>query len=147
MQTLTVFLADYLIVVIYGLVLHLWTNRSTRQLAIASLASSFIAWIISIIIKNLFYFPRPYIVSSTPPLVGFLLDGTFPSSHTALSFALAFSVFTKKRPLGLLLLSLSILVASARVFGGVHTLTDVLAGAALGTISTLLVQYYFRSRS
>jgi undecaprenyl-diphosphatase len=137
MNLITLFLADYLIFAIFLIVFFLWVYKSEHKLILVGVSSSVIAWIISLLIKTFFYLPRPFIITSTQPLIGFLMDGTFPSSHSSLAFALSSSVFIKKPRLGMVLFFLSVLMVSARVFGGVHTVTDVIAGAVIGVLTTI----------
>lgn len=61
--------------------------------------------------------------------------GSFPSGHTARAFMLAVTMLGLGPPwLGLVLLIWAPLVGMARVAMGVHYLSDVLAGAVLGSI-------------
>jgi len=59
---------------------------------------------------------------------------SFPSSHSMVAFALAFTVLWFNRPLGIVMLILAVLVAWGRVFVGVHYPLDVAAGAILGGV-------------
>ncbi len=69
------------------------------------------------------------IVSRPPRLVGGM-----PSGHAAVAFALAAAVFfiSRSGPLSLLAVVLAGLVGQSRLEGGLHTLAEVAAGAALG---------------
>jgi membrane-associated phospholipid phosphatase len=62
---------------------------------------------------------------------------SFPSGHTASAFGLALALGLIERRLAPLLLALATLVAAARVTLGAHYLSDVVAGAALGSAVTL----------
>ncbi|MGE5559238.1 MAG: diacylglycerol kinase [Bacillota bacterium] len=79
---------------------------------------------------------------------GTFLKGGMPSGHSALSFALGTAVVIlsgkNARPLvTLLVLLLCLLVAESRVESGTHTVLEVLAGALLGILSTLLIYQVF----
>ncbi len=58
--------------------------------------------------------------------------GSFPSDHAALFFALAAAVWSQSRWLGLLALLSALFGVLPRVYLGLHYLSDVVAGAALG---------------
>lgn len=62
---------------------------------------------------------------------------SFPSGHSAASFAAATVVFAYFRRWGAAALGLAALIAFSRVFLFVHYPTDVLAGAALGALCAL----------
>ena len=72
---------------------------------------------------------------------------SFPSGHTATSFAcasvLAFLV-PRAAPLAYLLAAA---IGYSRLYVGVHWPTDVIAGAALGTVTALLLLAAVRTRS
>ena len=58
--------------------------------------------------------------------------GSFPSDHAALFFALAAVVWRQSRWLGLLAMCSALFGVLPRVYLGLHYLSDVVAGAALG---------------
>ena len=73
-------------------------------------------------------FPDPH------PLVGVPSSGSFPSGHSASSFACA-ALLAWLTPLPKVpLFALAALIAFSRVYNGVHYPLDVLGGAALGLL-------------
>ncbi len=70
-----------------------------------------------------------------------LLRGGMPSGHTALAFSVwaAISLVTENPLISLLVLVLALLIAKSRVVEKVHSVWEVLAGAAIGTLLTVLV--------
>jgi undecaprenyl-diphosphatase len=60
--------------------------------------------------------------------------GSFPSLHAANFFAMAFVAWAADRRIGIAALAIAAAVALSRVYVGVHWPTDVLAGAAWGTL-------------
>ncbi len=71
----------------------------------------------------------------------FQLQGGMPSGHTALAFALATSVFfvTQSGAAVLLAALIAALVAQSRIEARIHRWPEVVAGALLGILVTLLV--------
>lgn len=65
-------------------------------------------------------------------------DFSFPSGHTASSFAAATAIFIRNKRLGAAAFILSALVGFSRLYLYVHYPTDVLCGAALGLLSALI---------
>ena len=66
-------------------------------------------------------------------------DSSFPSDHAAAAFGIAVAALLTYRFAGRILLAVAIVVALSRVAVGAHYPTDVLAGAAVGSIMALLV--------
>jgi undecaprenyl-diphosphatase len=91
------------------------------------------------VITHLWARPRPFLVHPATVLVTSALDGSFPSDHATFVFAAAMSLVLFSRRLGVPALGFACLVAFSRVFVGAHYVTDVLAGAAIGSASALLV--------
>jgi undecaprenyl-diphosphatase len=125
--------------------LWFWPPRvqsQTRKAVVYAVVAGVLALVINVIIGHFFYRPRPFVYE--PLLVHQLLqhkpDTSFPSDHAAGSFAFAVGLFyaSKKRE-GIFGLIFAAAIAVARVFVGLHWPTDVLAGAAIGVISGLIV--------
>ena len=72
--------------------------------------------------------------------------GSFPSDHAALFFALAAVVWGQSRWLGLLAVLSALFGVLPRVYLGLHYLSDVVAGAALG-IGLVLMLWRFGPRT
>ena len=68
-------------------------------------------------------------------------SGGMPSGHSALGFSLATAVIfiTSNGLVAILVLLLSLLVAQSRVESGIHSITEVVVGAALGILFTILI--------
>lgn len=72
----------------------------------------------------------------------FRLQGGMPSWHTAVAAALGTAILLTSRPGGavpILAVLLVLLVAESRLEAGIHTLPEVLTGALLGFLVTLLL--------
>ncbi|MBI4035273.1 MAG: phosphatase PAP2 family protein [Candidatus Chisholmbacteria bacterium] len=136
------FLASFLVwFMVAGLfVLARKPGPSRREMVLHSLLAAFLAWSIAHLIKLVFPTPRPFELNGDTPLTLFAKsDGSFPSGHTALAFALATSVFLHRHKVGLIFILAAIVVGLARVFGNVHYPVDILGGAAIGVTTALLI--------
>lgn len=86
--------------------------------------------------------PRPY---EAHPGEAHLLglsrssDPSFPSDHATAAYAIAVAILLRHRKAGVLAFILATLVAVSRVALGTHYPTDILGGAALGTLAALLL--------
>jgi undecaprenyl-diphosphatase len=142
-----IFCADYLIFVMVFLVI-VWTifNKNDRRadeiIILEIILSGFFGYLVKIFI-NLFYFrPRPFSAHDVNLLIGKLADGSFPSAHAFLSFAMAFMIYFYSKKLGIVFLVLAALVSISRIYVGVHYPLDILGGILLGAFSALLIKKY-----
>lgn len=101
----------------------------------------FLALLGSLIINNLFLKNlvarvRPYeAIPELLPLIEKQPDDSFPSGHTASSFAAASILFRRlPRRFGVPALLLAALIAFSRLYLGVHYLSDILCGLASGVV-------------
>lgn len=80
--------------------------------------------------------PRPYEVLDIDPLIARDKKGeSFPSRHVFSVFVIAAAWGYVCPPVGAALLAVGVLLALARVVGGVHFPRDVLAGAGIGLLA------------
>jgi undecaprenyl-diphosphatase len=118
---------------------HRWKLASASALASAALALE-----ANQLIAKVWHRPRPY---ETHPALYHLSkshDPSFPSDHASAAFAIAFAVFLFDRMVGTLFLAVAVVIGLARVLIGVHYPGDVLAGAAVGLLTALVVVYLGR---
>lgn len=116
----------------------------TRRALIVSVGTAALAIIISVIIGKLWFVPRPFVVLGhlDHMLIHHKADASFPSDHAALAFSLAFTVLRRKTWVGWVNLLAAIAVMIARVWVGVHWPTDVIGGAALGFVCSLIIWHW-----
>ena len=90
----------------------------------------------NVILKPLIARTRPYDVNTAVELlIRAPRDYSFPSGHTAASFAAAAALwFADKKKLAIPALVLAVLIAFSRMYFYVHYPTDVLGGAILGMV-------------
>lgn len=88
--------------------------------------------------------PRPYEVMKFTPVSfkkNLKAGQSFPSRHTGCAAVIAIAILAYDLPLGLVMLLLAILVGLSRIIAGVHYISDVCAGMALGIIIGLIGFY------
>ena len=118
-----------------GLVFTLYKKTRTFGICILT-ALVFEVLSCNVILKPLVARPRPF--TSDPARILLIPrpeDYSFPSGHTAVSFAAASAAwFMKKRKTGVAFGAVACLIAFSRLYLYVHYPTDVLAGAVIGIL-------------
>ncbi len=107
----------------------------TRKLGLSvALALILDLLLCNILIKPLVARPRPYTLRDVSLLVSPPSDFSFPSGHTAASFAASFALLFAKAPkrLWLSALILGALIALTRLYLYVHYPSDILGGILVG---------------
>ena len=79
--------------------------------------------------------PRPDDLGTVPQLP----DPAFPSGHTSNAFSFATTLSYYHRKVAPFLFAWAILIAFSRVFLGFHYFTDLLGGAAVGIVISLVI--------
>ena len=137
MLYLTVFLAQGLIwAVPAGMVLGwLCGNEKMRRTLLIATASGALGLCISMVIGLAWPHPRPFMLGLGHRLIPHAADASFPSDHLTLWWAVAFSLWFKRRRLGTALALLGIPIAWARIYLGVHFPLDMLGAAVVAGFS------------
>ena len=90
-------------------------------------------------LKPLFLRERPFYVHDFSIIVSTPTSSSFPSTHSAMSFAGAVVLFWGKRMWGIIALIFASIVGFSRVYLLVHYPSDILVGAIFGVAIGLIV--------
>ena len=132
------------------LALVVWIGaRGERRLFWQVMLSLALTLILVYILKYFFPHQRPYVTYELPLLPGINVgpEGSFPSAHAALAFALASIVWDQKHRWGILLLLMAVLVAVGRVMLLVHFPSDVIAGGLIGFACAIVTSRLLPTKS
>jgi membrane-associated phospholipid phosphatase len=84
--------------------------------------------------------PRPFVADPAVQLFAHhAADPGFPSDHATAAFAIAVALLLRHRAWGAVVMAFAVVLAVARVAMGVHYPSDVVGGAALGTLVALVL--------
>ncbi len=118
----------------------------TRRAGIVSALALFCSLVVNNgILKNVVARIRPYEqIDSLVLMIEKQVDFSFPSGHSAASFAAATAIcLNLPKRFGIPALILAALIALSRLYVGVHYPTDVLSGAVSGIACAWLAQLIF----
>jgi undecaprenyl-diphosphatase len=136
--------------VILPFVLLLIVIKGTRRCGWQCLTAYAIAGVASMVIKRFSSRFRPGYpddgVFVAPDEEIFL--NSFPSGHTAIAFAIAFTILLawpgpRRRVVGIIALTVATLVGLSRIYRGVHWPTDIVASIALAFLAALCAWLLF----
>ena len=136
------FLASFLIWFLFLGLIILWIidGKFKKEYVLHALFAVAILFFLTFFIKELFPKDRPYIIDHVIPLTYTIpVDGSFPSAHTAIAFAIATTIFLHDRRVGLWFFFGALLVALGRVMADVHYPSDAIFGAIIGFLVAWLV--------
>lgn len=125
--------------IIFALIFLLW--RPYRKVGITAIVAMIFSFLFNnLLLKNLISRTRPYeVIDGLTLLVAPATDFSFPSGHSATSFAAAV-VFARllgwRR--GVWFLVLALCISLSRLYVGIHYPTDVLFGIVSGTCMGML---------
>ena len=126
---------------------HEWFIRQPHKIPrslVRIFVPGIVVWVFAWVLKAWFFLPRPIIVLGIVPIITVNDQyGAFPSAHATFFGALAVSIYFRDRRTGLLFFCAALVVAFARVAGGVHWPSDALGGLALGAVAAVLAQFGF----
>lgn len=126
--------------------------------ALLMLSAQIAAGLVTQIFKRIFNEPRPKRYFSEffpdvdlPQVIGVHMHSShsFPSGHTASAFAFFFTLvlLTSNRALQFLYCMLAILVGYSRIYLSQHFANDVLVGAIIGVVMTIVSMYFIDKKS
>ena len=128
-----------------GLYLMLLVILSTRnkKLITKSIAALALVFAVDFIINLIWYRPRPFVGNEVNLLVNQGATASFPSRHAMMAFSMAASFYLWNKRYSIIMFVLAAFIALSRVWVGVHYLSDITAGAILGVVVALIIEYVF----
>ncbi len=128
----------------------LWKhNLRWRRIGIGCLWAIALSGIGAQIVKHLVGRPRPRTGMGANMLVGFAWDSdwhSFPSGHTAVSFALAAWLAAHSPRYAVLFYGIAMFISVGRILSGSHYASDVLGGMAVGLAVGWLMDFRRRAK-
>jgi len=137
-----VFMSTYLLWILIAAALL--ASRSCRFYArfafLSSLFAAALGYVVNAIIGWLYFRPRPFEALGFNPIHFPATQKSFPSDHTTIAWAIAFSVFYYNRRWGLLLMLFALCASLGRMLAGVHYVSDVVGGIIVAGIAAFVAR-------
>ncbi len=139
MDALIIFGAKYLFILSPLICLYLFYKASDevrREILIFAGITLPIAFILSVIARNLYFNPRPFVVGEFIPLISHTPDNGFPSDHILLLASLAMvgvRFFSYKFMISLW--GITLIVGITRILAGVHHSIDIMGSILIAILS------------
>ena len=141
-----IFSAKYLGYVLLAVFLILFIKNRNKSFLLVPLISALVSRFVFTEIIRFFYFrPRPFVEKALIPLIEHAPDASFPSGHAAFYFALSVGVYWHNKKAGLWFFAASAAISLARVFAGVHYISDILGGFVVAILSYWLVKSFSKN--
>jgi len=110
----------------------------SSEVALHLVLSVVAALVFSVVVKELFLVPRPFILDGEIPKAGLAPFSSLPSTHTAVAFALATAVTLHQKSLGVMLFTIAALFSIGRVLANVHYPLDIILGMLIGVLTSVI---------
>lgn len=123
--------------------------KRTRKYGLLMFASLVLTYLVNnLLLKDLIDRARPYeMLDNVQRLIGKQHDASFPSGHSASSFAAAMCIYLNgPKKYGIPALLLALLIALSRLYVGVHYPGDIVTGAIIGSLMAWLVYKVYDAR-
>ena len=140
MDFLIIFSAEYLLYIAFVFaVLRIYFRHERKhhiRHIMTVVGTPVLAWAVSHTLKDITARPRPDLTAAL-----IIPDSlySFPSGHATLMFALAATMYAYDKRAGWILFWLALVTGASRVLAGVHYWYDILAGAILGYVVSLII--------
>lgn len=150
MDTIFIFGAKYLFIFsLLGLALYISTSpvETRKKLAVFLLVSLPFTYLAGLGARQVYFNPRPFMVSEVEPLIEHEADNGFPSDHVLLVGTLSAAMIFFDRKYAWWLWGITIFVAISRVYAGVHHFLDVGASVIIALLCAILVKTYLWNKT
>ncbi|MGL4761714.1 MAG: phosphatase PAP2 family protein [Sarcina sp.] len=120
--------------------------KRTRKIGVILYLSQILNIIVVTILKDTIQRPRPFLtLTDLHPLISLPTSYSFPSGHASSAFAGALVIAYMLRKWAVPAYALAITIAFSRVYLGVHYPSDIIVGAVIGTISSIIIITFYNN--
>lgn len=145
LDKLMIFISKYVIYIFMALLLVefilsiLAKNNYMKKITMSCTLIIALDMLLVFILGKVHFVNRPFVFNKVNLLYPHKLTSSFPSDHAVVTLCIALGIFKFNKPLGKILIFLSVVVGFSRIYVGQHYPLDVIAGFILAIISTSLL--------
>ena len=137
MIDLAIFIANDTFYLLALLLLLLWCfgDQQRKDYALKAVFLTAISLSIGLIISQVYFHPRPFMIGVGHTFIQHAPDASFPSDHMLIFSTIALSyLFSQRKVAGIILLVLAFFVAWSRVYLGVHFPLDMVGAFCIALL-------------
>ena len=149
MDAFFVFVSIYVIILpVLILALYFYNQKvhASWKIIIFFAISLSLSFILSLIAREMYVNPRPFVVGNFTPLIPHDSGNGFPSDHTLLASAIAASLWFFNKRVGLLVFAITILIGVSRVYVGVHHPIDIIGSICISSFSAFVASIVIKNK-
>jgi len=135
----SIFCARYLLFIEFFFLLIILSGQRNWLLVTTLGVTVLLAELVTDALQQTIRRKRPYKNGINSLIKPWIKSPSFPSGHACMSMSMATFAFLVSPEIGVVVLVMALLVTFSRVAVGVHYLSDILVGAALGVALGLIV--------
>ncbi len=137
---LAIFAAKYLVFLIVAFLIGMWFwgARNQRIALLIAFISVLSALLMNGLISYIWFHPRPFMMDVGHTYLVHAPDSSFPSDHATVLFTISLVFLFRQgmRMMGVAMLLLTLLIAWARIYVGVHFPLDMLGSLIVALVSS-----------
>ena len=119
----------------------LWGSADSKKVAMKSTLVAFLALALAQILGFFYPHPRPFMIGLGHTFIPHVADASFPSDHMTLFSAITVTMFAARHYVKAVILTvMSLIVAWARIFLGVHFPLDMVGAVMLSGFTLLIFE-------
>lgn len=156
-DSIIIFFAQYFPYLVCASIIFFWIfgkdkKREMKFVIFSFFSAIFARFVVTEVIRYFDSVSRPFVDNNVNQLIFHEMSNSFPSGHATFFFALAMAVAlghsVSKRTLSVSIIFFlaAIMISISRVMVGVHWPLDILWGAIVGILTTLIIYFFFRKR-
>lgn len=142
LDMLMILISNKIRLVFIFVLIFMWFRKCSQKVTANAITSAIVTMIIHIVMKMMYFRPRPFVNRCVGILIPAKMNSSFPSKHALLVFAISTSIFLRDRFLGMIMWGLSMLTGLSRIWVGHHYPSDIIGSALIGSITSIFVDYY-----